>query len=134
MVAARRRATGAENRTRRTGWLVRTASAWPAAEAAAPLLTCAQAADREGRRGAIAKAKVEVSASLTSSVGITVGHTYTHSIHSGKYGHMQYGSWGQQVTWTKYKNNASCTTTLAASGTARIPSSTVGSKFWETSS
>lgn len=84
--------------------------------------------------GVIAKAKVEVSASLTSSVGITIGHSYTHTITAGKYGNMQYGSWGQQVNWKKYKNNANCTTTTVASGTARIPSTSVGWKYWETTS
>lgn len=82
----------------------------------------------------IARAKVQVSASLTASVGITIGHSYTHTITAGKYGNMQYGSWGQQVNWTKYQDNANCTTTTLATGTARIPSTSVGWKYWETTS
>jgi hypothetical protein len=85
--------------------------------------------------GVIAKAKVEVSASLTSAVSLTVKHDYDHLITAGKYGNVQYGSWGQQVSWKKYYDGADCTTKLRASGTARIPSgASVGWKYWETTS
>jgi hypothetical protein len=84
--------------------------------------------------GVIAKAKVEVSASLTSAVSLTVLHNYDRVITAGKYGNVQYGSWGQQVSWRKYYDGADCTTKLRASGTARIPSAaSVGWKYWETS-
>jgi hypothetical protein len=85
--------------------------------------------------GVIAKAKVEVSASLANSVSLTVLHNYDRVISAGKYGNVQYGFWGQQVTWRKYYDGADCTTKLRASGTARIPSvASVGWKYWETSS
>ncbi|GAA3082046.1 hypothetical protein GCM10010530_05350 [Kribbella aluminosa] len=85
--------------------------------------------------GVIAKAKLEVSQSLASSVSLTVLHTYDRVITAGKYGNVQYGSWGQSVTWRRYYDGADCTTTLRASGTARIPSAaSVGWKYWETSS
>jgi hypothetical protein len=84
--------------------------------------------------GVIAKAKVEVSASLTSAASLTVLHNYDRVITAGKYGNVQYGSWGQQVSWRKYYDGADCTTKLRASGTARIPSAaSVGWKYWETS-
>jgi hypothetical protein len=84
--------------------------------------------------GVIARAKAEVSASLTREVGVTVGHSYHRDITPGKYGNMQYGSWGQKVTWKKYHDNGTCTTSLVASGTAYIPVNSVGWKYWETSS
>ena len=82
----------------------------------------------------IAKAKVSVSATLSASVGITIGHSYTHDITKNKYGNMQYGSWGKQVNWKKQQTLANCSTKVLASGTARIPTSSIGWKYWETSS
>lgn len=82
----------------------------------------------------IAKAKVEVSASLSNSTAITIGHYYEHAITSNKYGHMQYGAWGNDVGWRKEQDTPKCTTVVVASGTARIPSSTVGWRYWETAS
>jgi hypothetical protein len=83
--------------------------------------------------GIVAKAKVEVSASLAQSVTLTIQHQYRHTITATKYGHAQYGAWGQQVSWRRYYDGADCTTTLRASGTARIPSAAeVGWRYWET--
>jgi hypothetical protein len=84
--------------------------------------------------GVIASAKVEVSSSLTRSVGVTVGHRYTHRISAHRYGHMQYGSWGRKVSWRKIRANANCTTTVLSRGTAWIPTRQVGWKYWETRS
>ncbi|MFF1822080.1 hypothetical protein ACFVWG_32535 [Kribbella sp. NPDC058245] len=82
--------------------------------------------------GVIAKAKVEVSASLSQAVSLTVKHDFHRIIPNGKYGHAQYGSWGQQVTWRQYFDGADCTTKLRKSGTARLPSrAEVGWKYWE---
>ena len=53
----------------------------------------------ESEVGAIlAKAKVSIKASLerTNSTGTT--HTYSHKIRAGRYGHVQYVSWGKRVT------------------------------------
>src|SRR4051794_32245596 len=58
----------------------------------------------ESEVGAIfAKAKVSISASLTLSntTGTTI--TYHHKITAGKYGHLQYVSWGKKVNWKKYQ-------------------------------
>jgi hypothetical protein len=83
--------------------------------------------------GIVAKAKIEVSASLAQSVSLTVQHTYHRNISAGRYGHAQYGAWGQQVSWRRYYDGADCTTKLRASGTARIPSAAeVGWRYWET--
>lgn len=46
----------------------------------------------------IAKAKASVSVKIGASVSVTTGHNYTHNIHSNKYGHLQYGSWGYKLT------------------------------------
>jgi hypothetical protein len=85
--------------------------------------------------GIVAKAKVEVSASLSSSVSLTVKHSFHHVIPARKYGHAQYGAWGQQVSWKRYFDGGDCTTKLRASGTARLPSAgEVGWRYWETAS
>src|SRR6185436_11487182 len=49
--------------------------------------------------GIVAEAKIEVSATISTSQTITIGHTYTHTITAGKYGNMQYGSWGYKLSW-----------------------------------
>ena len=82
--------------------------------------------------GLIAQAKVEVSGTLTRAVDVTVGHSYHRVITAGRYGNLEYGSWGQRVTWKKYHDNAGCTTSLISSGTAYIPASSLGWKYWET--
>lgn len=85
--------------------------------------------------GIVAKAKVEVSASLTRSVSLTVLHNFHHNIPARRYGHVQYGAWGQQVTWRRYFDDGHCKTILRGSGTARIPSAgEVGWRYWETTS
>ncbi|MFE0348343.1 hypothetical protein [Streptomyces griseoluteus] len=83
----------------------------------------------------LAKAKTQVSASITGSVAIAVGHTYSHNIASKKYGHLQYGDWGYLVHWKKYRlDSDTCGGIVTASGTAKLPTHSVGFKYWETSS
>ncbi len=83
----------------------------------------------------IASAKVSVSASVTGSVAIAVGHTYSHNITSNKYGNLQYGSHGYKVGWTKSRTNGNCKgETVLATGTATLPTDSVGWKYWETAS
>jgi hypothetical protein len=82
-----------------------------------------------------AKAKVSVSSTVATSVSITVGHTYTHNITSNKYGNAQYGSWGYKIKWTEYINNGpACLSHVYATGSATLPTSSTGWKYWETSS
>jgi hypothetical protein len=82
----------------------------------------------------IAAGKVSVSASVTGSVTVTVGHTYSHNITSNKYGNAQYGSWGYKVNWQKTRDNGNCKgVTVLATGTAKLPTSSLGWKYWETS-
>ncbi|MFJ6371638.1 hypothetical protein ACIQK5_26085 [Streptomyces virginiae] len=85
--------------------------------------------------GIVAKAKVSVSAKIGTEVGITVGHEYRRNVTSGKYGHLQYGSWGYNVKWAKYETSADrCGKKLVKSGTAKLPTSEVGWNYWETNS
>ncbi|MGA5239455.1 hypothetical protein ACPCAI_30710 [Streptomyces cinereoruber] len=85
--------------------------------------------------GIVAKAKVSISASIGTEVGISIGHEYRRNVTSGKYGHLQYGSWGYSVKWAKYETSADrCGKKLIKSGTAKLPTSEVGWNYWETSS
>jgi hypothetical protein len=92
-------------------------------------------AGAESEVGAIfAKAKVSVSASITKSNTSTVSHNYSHHIAPGKYGHAQYVSWGQKVTWKKYQTTPQCGTRLLASGVIKFPTNQEGWRYWETAS
>ncbi|WLW54850.1 hypothetical protein [Streptomyces sp. YU58] len=85
----------------------------------------------------VAKAKVTVSASVTTSVTVTVGHQFTHDITKGKYGNAQYGSWGYKVGFTKKKtsyNGYGYCSVHTTKGTAVLPTSSTGWKYWETKS
>ncbi|MGV9249776.1 hypothetical protein [Streptomyces sp. NPDC003710] len=81
-------------------------------------------------------AKVSVSTKIGGSVTITTGHTYSHPVSSNKYGHLQYGSWGYKLTWKKWRSSSgrSCKTVEIGHGTATVPTSSTGWKYWETSS
>ncbi|MEV4424726.1 hypothetical protein ACN9M0_23555 [Streptomyces sp. R-07] len=83
----------------------------------------------------VAKAKVSVSATIGGSFAIAVGHQYTHDVTKNKYGHLQYGSWGYNVSWAKYSTSSDgCGTVKIKSGTAKLPTNSTGWKYWETSS
>lgn len=83
----------------------------------------------------VAKSKVTFGVKVVGEVGVTVGHTYTHSIPARKYGHLQYGSWGYNVKWTKYATSADrCGKVKLGSGKAKIPTKSVGWRYWTTSS
>jgi hypothetical protein len=82
----------------------------------------------------ISSVKATVSASAEKSQTITVGHQYSHSIPSGSYGNLQYGSWGYNVNWQAVFDNGNCTYRYGDSGTAKVPTDAVGWKYWSTSS
>ncbi|TXS05202.1 hypothetical protein EAO70_36855 [Streptomyces sp. adm13(2018)] len=85
--------------------------------------------------GIVAKAKVSISASIGTESTVTVGHEYRRNVTNGKYGHLQYGSWGFSVKWAKYETSADrCGKKLLKSGTAKLPTSELGWRYWETSS
>ncbi|WP_141824457.1 hypothetical protein [Humibacillus xanthopallidus] len=92
-------------------------------------------AGAESEVGAVlAKAKVSISASLSTSNSTSTTNTYTRKITSGMYGHAQYVSWGETVSYRKSRVNANCTTSLLATGTIKFPSTSEGWYYWETSS
>ncbi|MEU5531902.1 hypothetical protein [Streptomyces sp. NPDC020362] len=86
-------------------------------------------------KGVIWSVKAHIDGKVGGSVGITTGHVYQHNISRSKYGHLQYGSWGYKVTWEKYrrKGDGCHGGTLIDSGTATLPTSETGWKYWETS-
>jgi hypothetical protein len=90
----------------------------------------------EAEAGAvIAKAKVKVDAKIGAEIGVSVGHEYRRDIARGKYGHLQYGSWGYQVTWVKYATSGDrCGKAKLKSGSAKLPTNETGWRYWETSS
>ncbi|MFF0205987.1 hypothetical protein [Streptomyces sp. NPDC005017] len=86
-------------------------------------------------KAVVAKAKVSVSGKIAASVGVTVGHRYTHDVHRNKYGHLQYGAWGYKVAWEKYRSSGNgCDDVKIGSGKATLPTTETGWRFWETSS
>ncbi|MFJ3716260.1 hypothetical protein [Streptomyces sp. NPDC090057] len=91
----------------------------------------------EWSAGAIlAKAKTTISVKVAGSVTITTGHTYNHDISRNRYGHLQYGSWGYKVNWKKLQSVGSgCGAPRELGhGTAILPTSETGWKYWETTS
>ncbi len=81
----------------------------------------------------VAAAKSSISYKIAGSVSISTGHTYTRNIARGKYGHLQYGSWGYKVTWKKYRSTGNgCGGVEIGHGTATLPTSETGWKYWET--
>ncbi|WP_351232126.1 hypothetical protein [Streptomyces sp. NPDC002133] len=83
----------------------------------------------------IAKAKVKVDVKIGAEIGVTVGHEYRRDIARGKYGHLQYGSWGYQITRAKYATSADrCGKTRLKSGSGKLPTTETGWRYWETSS
>ncbi|MEV0907683.1 hypothetical protein [Streptomyces hokutonensis] len=81
-----------------------------------------------------ASAKASVGGSITKSVAVTTGHTYTHNISAHKFGNMQYGSNGFKLGWESNRTNPNCTTTVLKKGTAKFPVTSVGWYYWETKS
>lgn len=82
----------------------------------------------------LAQAKMSVDASLTQSNSTSATNTYSRKITAGKFGNVQYVSYGKKVNFRKYRLNADCsTTTLTSGGSITYPSSVEGWYYWETS-
>ncbi len=75
--------------------------------------------------------KVDVSASATTQLTTTTGHIYNHNITAGKYGNVQYGAWGYNVHWSRWRQNPNCTSTELDAGTGTVPTTAVGWNYWE---
>jgi hypothetical protein len=85
--------------------------------------------------GVIASAKAKVDVTIGAEVGITVGHEYRRNVANGKYGHLQYGSWGYLVGWKKWETTPDrCRARVIKSGSAKMPTREVGWKYSETAS
>lgn len=70
---------------------------------------------------------------MIAEVGISTGHRYSRNIKSGHYGHLQYGTWGEKYSWTKYETSANrCGKKKLGSGTVKLPTKEVGWRYWET--
>lgn len=83
----------------------------------------------------LSKAKAEFGIKVVAEVGVTVGHRYSRDISPGRYGHMQYGSWGYKTKWAKWETSADrCGKKKLGSGTAKMPTKEVGWRYWETRS
>ncbi|MGX1560423.1 hypothetical protein [Streptomyces sp. NPDC055506] len=81
----------------------------------------------------LAKAKAEFGAKVVGEVGISTGHRYTRHIKSGRYGHLQYGTWGEKYNWVKYETSANrCGKKKLGSGSVKMPTKEVGWRYWET--
>lgn len=77
--------------------------------------------------------KAQVNASVTKSRTVTVGHEYSQKITRGKYGHMQYGSWGTVANWEQIFTFSNCAQRVEKRGTAKLPGKELGWKYSETS-
>ena len=85
--------------------------------------------------GIVQAARTEVSNAAATSNQITVGHSYSRTITSNRYGNVVYGAWGYQVNWRYGVINADCTSTQLTSGTgAKVPTTQEGWRYWETGS
>lgn len=83
----------------------------------------------------LAQAKLSVDANLTQSNSTSSTNTYSRKITTGKFGNVQYVSYGKKVNFRKYRLNADCTTTtLTSNGSITYPSRVEGWYYWETSS
>ncbi|WP_458245775.1 hypothetical protein [Streptomyces sp. MAI_2237] len=81
-----------------------------------------------------ASAKASVSGTITKSVAVTTGHTYSHDISAHRYGYLQYGSNGYRVGRQSNRTTSNCSTTVPATGMAKLPATSVGWHYWETES
>jgi hypothetical protein len=91
-------------------------------------------AGAESEVGAVlAKAKVSISASLTKTNSSTVTNNFTHKIPRGKFGNVQYVSWGRTISWTKYiYNTSTCRKSVIGQGTIKFPANKEGWRYWST--
>ncbi|MER7764348.1 hypothetical protein [Streptomyces sp. NPDC097619] len=85
--------------------------------------------------GLVVKAKAKVDVAIGAEFAYTVGHTYTHGVSRGKYGHLQYGASGYKMGWAKYKTSADrCSKVKIKGGTVTLPTRELGWTWWETNS
>ncbi|MCH0542356.1 hypothetical protein I3F58_22945 [Streptomyces sp. MUM 203J] len=81
----------------------------------------------------VLEAKAEVSASATKAVTWDTSHQYRRNISRGKYGNVQYGSWGHTATVEKYYQLPDCRKSQRSTGWVKVANEKVGFRYWETS-
>ncbi|MEO0049375.1 MAG: hypothetical protein RL556_707 [Actinomycetota bacterium] len=81
--------------------------------------------------GVLAQAKIDVSAQLSKSNATTSTSTYSHTIASGKFGHIQYRVSASKVSWVKTETFGDCST-RKTSGTIIYPMPQESYYYWET--
>lgn len=82
----------------------------------------------------VVAAKATVSSSVTKQMQTTLGHAYTHSIPSNKFGNLKYGGWGYSVGWTYEYRHSNCTITKIQTGTGTVPTVAQGWYYYNTNS
>ncbi|WP_231626421.1 hypothetical protein [Streptomyces apocyni] len=81
----------------------------------------------------IAEAKQEVDYGSTKTASWGSEHQYRRNISKGKYGNVQYGSWGHTARWERYYELPNCKKSQRSSGPAKVMNNHVGFKYWQTS-
>ena len=82
----------------------------------------------------VAEVKADASGNATKSTSWGTGYSYTRDIPSGKYGNVQYGTWGHSVAWERYYELPNCTKTQRTTGTAKVANTAHGYRYWSTNS
>lgn len=80
-----------------------------------------------------AKARAEVSGTITKTSATGTTNAYTHPITAGKYGNAQLVNWGEQVSWKKTVLSNTCKSTVTT-GSIWFPTGSSGWYYWETTS
>lgn len=79
-----------------------------------------------------ARSTFGIKATASASVKETLG--FSHAISPHRYGHLQFGNWGNRMTVTRTTVNASCRVTNQQTGSVVMPSvQSWGYRYWETS-
>lgn len=80
----------------------------------------------------VGDAKTTVSGKVTVKDKTTKGNKYEHKIPRGKFGNMEYGSWGYKVTWSVWRTTDVCKVTEIGHGAGTVPTKAVGWYYWST--
>ena len=82
----------------------------------------------------LARATAQLSTSLARTNSTASTNTYERRISKDKYGNARYVSWGQDVSYQKFRINRDCSRTTLATGRIQYPSNAEGWYYWETAS
>ncbi len=82
----------------------------------------------------LARATAHLSTSLAQTNSTASTNTYERYISRDMYGNARYVSWGQEVSYKKFRINRDCSRTTLATGRIQYPSDSEGWYYWETGS